>query len=344
MGVAAREVRLTRAGELPVEPDAFAVEEVALPSPADGEVLVQVLAVSLDPYQRLRMRTLSAGGVLPAGAVGRVLASRCPEVSEGELVTGDLGWRDHALVPGSGLTVVQDRAGIDLHHHVGLLGLSGLTAWFGVTEVLRPQPGEQVVVSGASGAVGQVAVQLALRAGADVVGLAGGPGKCEAVAALGAHPLDHTTATWPDALATWAPDGVDGYFDNVWGDTSARVVERLRPLARIALCGQMTGLTAGGRVPPLDIDWYLVLTRSLTLQGFRTVDYLDRYAQARGALAQCLLDGTLRQEVDVVHGLERAGEAFTRLTSGRARGKVVVRLDGADVLAGPREAGPAAAG
>jgi NADPH-dependent curcumin reductase CurA len=319
----AQQVVLTRSGALPVEPSAFALADVDLPAPGPGEALVQVLALSLDPYQRLRMRALDAGGVLPGGGVGRVLAGDLPT---GTLVTGDFGWRSHAVLDVGALVVVEDHPGIETHHHVGLLGLSGLTAWFGVTRVLRPQPGEKIVVSGAYGGVGQVAVQLALAAGASVAGIAGGAQKCAAVAALGATPLDHRSPLWVSSLEAWAPDGVDGYFDNVWGDVASRVVEHLRPLGRIALCGQMAGLTAGGQVPPLDIDWYLILTRSLTLQGFRTVDYLADYAQARKEIAQLLLDGKLHQEVEVVDGLGAAGEAFTRLTSGQVLGKAVVRV------------------
>lgn len=319
----AQQVVLTRSGALAVEPDAFAVVDVDLPEPGAGEALVQVLALSLDPYQRLRMRALDAGGVLPGGVVGRVLGGSLPE---GTLVTGDLGWRSASVVAVDALTLVQEQPGIDLHHHVGVLGLSGLTAWFGVTRVLRPRPGERIVVSGAYGGVGQVAVQLALAAGASVAAIAGGPRKCAAVAALGATPLDHRSPDWGAALEQWAPDGVDGYFDNVWGEVAARVVQLLRPLGRIALCGQMAGLTAGGQVPPLDIDWYLILTRSLTLQGFRTVDYLPDYAQARTELARLVQDGALRQDVELVDGLAAAGAAFTRLTAGEVLGKAVVRV------------------
>lgn len=319
----AQQVVLTRSGALPVEPAAFAVVDVEPPAPGPGEALIQVLALSLDPYQRLRMRALDAGGVLPGGGVGRVLSGDLPS---GTLVTGDVGWRSHAVLPVSSLTVVEEHPGIEPHHHVGLLGLSGLTAWFGVTRVLRPQPGERLVVSGAYGGVGQVAVQLSLAAGASVAAIAGGPDKCAALAALGAMPLDHRSSTWVGELEAWAPAGVDGYFDNVWGDVASRVVEHLRPLGRIALCGQMAGLTAGGQVPPLDIDWYLILTRSLTLQGFRTVDYLADYAQARKEIAQLLLDGKLHQDVELVDGLAGAGEAFTRLASGQVLGKAVVRM------------------
>jgi NADPH-dependent curcumin reductase CurA len=266
------------------------------------------------------MRAASPGDVLPGGGVGRVLTGPL----EGSLVTGDFGWRSHWVGPASGVTVVEDLPGVELHHHVGLLGLSGLTAFFGVTRVLRPQPGERIVVSGAYGGVGQVAVQLAVAAGASVAAIASG--KSASLAALGATPLDRRSDTWVSDLAAWAPDGVDGYFDNVWGDVSARVVEQLRPLGRIALCGQMTGLTAGGQVPPLDIDWYLILTRSLTLQGFRTVDYLADYAAARKEIAALLLEGRLTQEVEVFDGLDSAGDAFTRLTSGQVVGKAIVRV------------------
>lgn len=317
----AQQVVLTRDGALPVSPESFAVADVDLPSPGPADVLVEVLAFSLDPYQRLRMRASGVGDVLPAGGVGRVLSGSLPE---GTLVTGDFGWRSHIVLDAASVVVTEDLPGVDLHHHVGLLGLSGLTAWFGVTRVLRPQPGEKIVISGAYGGVGQVAVQLSVAAGASVLAIASG--KTAELTALGATPLDRRSDSWVSELAEWAPAGVDGYYDNVWGDVSARVVEQLRPLGRIALCGQMAGLTAGGQVPPLDIDWYLILTRSLTLQGFRTVDYLPDYAAARKEIAALLLDRKLKQEVEVFDGLAAAGGAFTLLTSGQVLGKAVVRV------------------
>lgn len=318
-----REVQLTRSGDLSLTADAFTTVERVLPALAPGEVLVRVRHLSLDPYQRIRIRALGAGAVPPAGAVGDVVASREQALAEGTWVTGELGWTEYAVSRADRLTVIEPDPAIPLHHYVGLLGLTGLTAYFGVTRVLRPRAGEHIVVSGAFGGVGQVAVQIARRTGAEVLGLVGSPRKSKALAELGVSALDRREEDWPDRLARWAPGGVDGYFDNVWGDTSARVVERLRPLGRIALCGQMSGLAAG-RVPPLDIDWYLILTRSLTLQGFRTVDYLDCYAEARAELAQWVNSGDLRQEVQIEPGLDAAGAAFVQLISGATTGKTIV--------------------
>jgi NADPH-dependent curcumin reductase CurA len=326
MSAVSTRVRLTRAGGEDIAADAFETVEAPLPRPGPGEVLVAVHAISLDPYQRIRIRALAAGATPPAGCVGEVIESRAPELPEGSWVSGELGWTDHAVAPAASLVRLGPRdPRIPAHHYVGLLGLSGLTAYFGVTRVLRPQVGQRIVVSGAAGGVGQVAVQLIRRTGAEVAGVVSSVDKVATIAGLGATALNRADPTWTEHLDAWAPDGVHGYYDNVWGDTSARIVERLRPLAQIALCGQMTGL-AGGRVPPLDIDWYLILTRSITLQGFRTVDYLDEYAAARAQLAEWLLDGTLRQQVNLVPGLVGAGDAFTALVNGHAVGKTTVLI------------------
>lgn len=319
----ARRVRLTCPGDLASTTGAFEVVECGWPGPRPGEVVVRVDHVSLDPYQKIRLRALAAGATPPAGAVGQVVASRDAALPEGTWVTGELGWADYALAAGERLTVIHPAPDIPLHHYVGLLGLSGLTAFFGMTRVLRPRAGEKIVVSGAYGGVGQVACQIARRAGADVLGLAGGGDKRAALSELGVPSVDYRADGWVTELSSWAPEGIDGYFDNVWGATSSRVVEQLRPLGRIALCGQMSGL-AGGRVPPLDIDWYLILTRSLTLQGFRTVDYLEHWPHARLQLAQWFRHGEIRQEVRLVEGLERAGAAFEDLLSGRSVGKIIV--------------------
>ncbi|GAA3237961.1 NADP-dependent oxidoreductase [Pseudonocardia petroleophila] len=325
MPAIAREVRLTRPGDLPLTDDAFTTAERVLSPLAPGQVLVRVRHLSLDPYQRIRIRSLTAGDTPPAGAVGQIVASREPALAEGTWVTGELDWADHVVVDAGRLTAFEPDSAIPLHHYVGLLGLSGLTAYFGVTRVLRPREGEHLVVSGASGGVGQVALQIARRSGARVLGLVGSDRKRDALADLGLSALDHHDEEWPAQLAAWAPDGVDGYFDNVWGSTSARVVEQLRPRGRIALCGQMTGLAAG-RVPPLDIDWYLMLTRSLTLQGFRTIDYLDSYSDARAELAQWVRSGDLHQAVNLVAGLDAAGTAFVALVGGTAVGKTIVDI------------------
>ena len=316
-------VRLTRAGRDQVTADGLEVVEFDAPRPGDGEVLVRVHHFSLDPYQRIYMRALDAGEVPPAGAVGQVLASRDARVPEGAWVLGELGWRDLAVAKAEEVEVFEPHPDVPLHHYVGLLGLSGLTAYFGTTEVLRPEAGERIVVSGASGGVGQIAAQVAALLDAQVLGIVGSPDKRAALLERGISSVIHRDQDWTDQLEAWAPDGVDGYFDNVWGPVSSGVVPRLRPLGRIALCGQMSGLSSG-RVPPLDIDWFLLLTRSLRLQGFRAVDYRSRYPEARAALARWYLDGRLEQKVHLVVGLERAGSAFEDLINARATGKAIV--------------------
>ncbi|HEY1966777.1 MAG TPA: NADP-dependent oxidoreductase [Pseudonocardia sp.] len=318
-------VRLTREGALPVTADAFALDRQALPALGPGEVLVRIHYLSLDPYQRIRLRSLGPGDTPPGGALGQVLRSNDSSAPEGTWVTGELGWRDHAVTTRDALTILDPDPAIPLHHYVGMLGLSGLTAYFGTTEVLRPKKHERIVVSGAYGAVGQIAVQIARNSGAEVLGIIGSERKAKALAQLGVTSVNYRDPAWVRRLIEWAPDGVDGYFDNVWGDTSSRVVEQLRPRGRVALCGQMTGLS-DGRVAPLDIDWYLILTRSITLQGFRAVDYSDRWEDARTELGRWYHRRELSQEVNMLDGLAGVAQGFEDMLNGRTTGKTTVQV------------------
>ncbi len=322
----AHQVRLTRPGAEEITPSAFEVVEAVLPEPGDEEVVVDVSYASLDPYQRIRMRGLDSGDPLPAGVVGRVVASRSDSVAVGDIITAEGSWATRVVLPSASVTRVEHHEGLDEHHAVGVLGLTGLTGYLGITRVTRPEPGQKLVVSGAYGGVGQVACQVALAEGADVVGLVGGGDKVAALEKLGVRALDHRSPDWLTTLEQWAPDGADLFFDTVWGDASARVVERLKPYGRVTVAGQIAGLAAPA-VPPLPIaDWFVLLTRSLTVQAFRAGDYAAEFAGARRSLAELVRTGRLQQEVQVVNGWGNAGAAYCDLLSGRTHGKLVVQV------------------
>ncbi|MEU6852164.1 NADP-dependent oxidoreductase [Actinacidiphila alni] len=320
------EVRLTHDGADPITAASFEVAGRELPEPADGEITVGVGYVSLDPSQRIRMRSEGAGFVPPAGVVGTVTATRSDRFAVGDTVLAPGAWASAVNVPAADAEPYDAPDGVPLRHAVGLLGLTGLTAYFGVTRVLRPRPGEKVVVTGAFGGVGQAAAQLVAASGAEVLGVVGGPDKAAGLARLGVRAVDHRSPHWQAEVDRWAPDGVHAVFDDVWGEVSARLVERLRPLGRVALCGQMSGI-ADAVVPPLPLDnWFRLVTRSLTVQGFRAADFAVDNAQARRALAEMIAAGTLDQEIQQAQGLAAAGAAFADLLRGRTVGKLVVEV------------------
>ncbi|MCL2729342.1 MAG: NADP-dependent oxidoreductase [Actinomycetia bacterium] len=324
--VTTREARLTHDGADPITAGSFEVVERGLPSAVDGEIVIDVRYASLDPSQRIRLRSESAGFVPPAGVVGTVVDSRSDRFGVGDTVIAPGAWATTVCVPAAAAERYEAPDGVALHHAVGLLGLTGLTAYFGVTRVLRPLAGEKIVVTGAFGGVGQVAAQLVAASGADVLGIAGGPEKVDGLKRLGIPALDHRTADWTAEVDRWAPDGLHAVFDNVWGEASARLVERLRPLGRVALCGQMAGI-GEAVIPPLPLDnWFRLVTRSLTVRGFRAVDFAAENAGARRALADMIASGTLDQEVHLVSGWAAAGPAFADLLAGRVVGKLVVEV------------------
>lgn len=326
MTTTTRAVELTHEGRTPLGPDSFRVVSRDLRPPAADEVVVEVAYAALEPSHRIRMRAEGAGFVPPAGVVGRVVASGSDRFVVGDVVTAPGAWAEHVVVPASTAAAYEQPVGTDLHHAVGLLGLTGLTAHHGVTRVVDPQPGRKVVVTGAYGGVGQVACQLLLDRGADVLGLAGGSEKVAALGSMGVRALDHGDDGWRGELDRWAPDGVDVLFDNVWTAASARVVERLRPGGRVALCGQMSGIESPAVGPlPLD-DWFRLVTRSLTIQGFKAVDHAAHDAEARADLARLVAAGRLRQQVHLVDGWDAVPQAFCDLLAGRTHGKLVVEV------------------
>jgi NADPH-dependent curcumin reductase CurA len=326
--------RITLAARPEGEPEEsnFALVEDEVPQPGAGEVLIRVLWVSVDPYQRGRMsqarsyaKSLELGDVITAQAVGQVMESQDPRYEQGDLVVGQLGWQEYAVARAGSLRKLPpglEPPSLALH----VLGATGLTAYFGLFDVGKPLPGETVVVSGAAGAVGQIVGQLAKLAGCRAVGIAGGPEKvAELREAYGYDAaVDYKADDVRDALKAACPDGVDVYFDNVGGDVSAAVYPRLNVGARIAVCGQVSQYNLA-RPEPTFHPALLIVFRA-RMEGFLVTDYAHRYDEGIARLFRWVANGDLRWDEHVTDGLENAPRAFIGMFHGENRGKTLVKV------------------
>ena len=327
-----RQVLLKRRPTGVPTPDDFTIADAPLPEPAEGEVLVRGMYLSLDPYMRGRIsgqrsyaRPVEVGAVMEGRVVGEVARSRDPAFREGDFVLGGYGWQLYSAVPGQGLLKL-DPAEAPLSTALGVLGMPGLTAYVGLAEIGKPQPGETVVVSAASGAVGAVAGQLAKRAGARVVGIAGGADKCRWVEAeLGFDAgIDHRSADLGPALDHVCPKGIDVYWENVGGAVQQAVFPRLNDFSRMIMCGMVAEYNDVEPRPGPNL--MSAVRKRLKIQGFIVSDQWQRFAEYRAMAAPLLKGGELRYREDIVEGLDRAPEAFIGLLQGRNFGKLVVKL------------------
>lgn len=308
--------------------------EEAVGEPGDGELLVQVLYLSIDPAMRGWMnaaksyiRPVEIGEVMRAGAVGRVIASRHPGFAVGDHVSGSFGVQEYCVSDGRGVTKA-DPALAPLPVYLGTLGMSGMTAYFGLLDIGRPKPGQTVVVSGAAGAVGSVVGQIAKILGCRVIGIAGGERKCRSVVEdFGFDAaIDYQTEDVRKALRTHAPDGVDVYFDNVGGDILDAVLTRLARGARIVICGAISQYNNTEPVKGPSNYMSLLVNRA-SMTGMVVFDYADRYAEAATKLAEWLAAGRLRSMEDVVSGgVEAFPETLLRLFRGENLGKLVLKV------------------
>ncbi|MFK4226668.1 NADP-dependent oxidoreductase [Streptomyces sp. NPDC019890] len=308
--------------------------EEAVGEPGDGELLVQVLYLSIDPAMRGWMnagksyiRPVEIGEVMRAGAVGRVIASRHPDFAVGDHVSGSFGVQEYCVSDGRGVTKV-DPALAPLPVYLGTLGMSGMTAYFGLLDIGRPKPGQTVVVSGAAGAVGNVVGQVAKILGCRVIGIAGGERKCRSVVEEFGFDaaIDYQTEDVRKALRTHAPDGVDVYFDNVGGDILDAVLTRLARGARIVICGAISQCNNTEPVKGPSNYMSLLVNRA-SMTGMVVFDYADRYAEAVTELAGWQEAGRLRSVEDVVSGGVAAfPETLLRLFRGENLGKLVLKV------------------
>jgi NADPH-dependent curcumin reductase CurA len=326
------QVLLARRPEGPVRPEDFAIARTPVPAAGPGEVLLRHLFLSLDPYQRGRMSAarsyvapVPVGGVMECRAVGRVEASNDPAFAPGDIVLGGQGWQEWSVQPGHALLKL-DPAEAPVETALGILGMPGLTAHVGMSDIGQPKPGETVVVSAASGAVGALAGQIAKRAGARVVGIAGGAEKCAYVTGeLGFDAcLDHRAPDLPAALDAACPEGIDVYWENVGGAVQAAVFPRLRDFARMVMCGMIAEYN--DTVPRPGPNLMAAVRKRLRIQGFIVSDSWSRLPEWRAAAIPLIRAGALRYRQDVVEGIERAPEAFIGLLAGRNFGKLLVKV------------------
>jgi NADPH-dependent curcumin reductase CurA len=315
-------------------PEDFRLVETEHPDPQDGQVVVRMLVMSVDPYMRGRMRAgksyaaaWEVGETMKGGAVGRVVDSRSPDVPEGALVLADAGWRDVAVLDASQVRVLPDMPGIPPSYHLGVLGMPGLTAWAGLFRVAAFQPGEDVFVSGAAGAVGSLVGQFArLRGAGRVVGSAGSPEKVAWLGELGfSAAFDYHDGPVAELLAAAAPEGIDVFFDNVGGEHLEAAIGALRLHGRAAICGSISGYNAV-TPPPGPRNMALLVANRLTLRGFLVGDHTDLRPQFLETVPGWIASGDLVVRETVREGLENAVPAFLDLLCGGNTGKMLVRL------------------
>ena len=322
------------------EPDesTFETTTVDLPGLEDGQVLLRTIYLSLDPYMRGRMSAaksyaapMEVGDVMVGGTVCEVVESRAAEVPEGSVVLAYTGWQTHAVVDGRAVRKL-DTSAAPVSTALGVLGMPGFTAYAGLLEIGRPQPGETVVVAAATGPVGSAVGQIAKVKGARAVGIAGGPDKCRALLEEFGFDaaVDHRSPTFAEDLKAAVPDGIDVYFENVGGAVLEAVVPLLNKYARVPVCGLVANYNATSLPEGPDRwPWFMgqILTRSLTVRGF----IQDEFTRSHGKdflrdMAGWVRDGSVRYREDVASGLEAAPAAFVGMLRGRNFGKQLVQV------------------
>ena len=340
-----RRVLLKRRPEAHPSASDFMIESVPLPEPVEGQVVVETLFLSLDPYMgsAIKGRHMSGavheGDLMPGDTIGRVLKSRHADLREGDLVSSRTGWQSHALASGSeskasGMAAalapvarkIQDVAGISPSLYLGVLGMPGLTAYAGTVDMLEPKPGQTLAVSAASGAVGATVGQIARNMGARAVGIAGSDEKCRfVVEQMGfAACVNRRKPGWEADLAAACPDGIDRYFDTVGGLTLEVAMANLAMHSRIVLCGMMdqynsSTILKGPALGP-------VLGKRATISGVVVYDHFAKMPRWRAIGADWIKSGKLVAKEDIVPGLDAAPAAFARLMAGENFGKTVVAI------------------
>ena len=328
-----RQIRLAaRPVGAPKDSD-FALTEGPIPSPGPDEMLVRVVYLSLDPYMRGRMKDapsyappVGLGEVMVGGAVGEVMVSRAEGYAAGDIVEGSLGWQAYACAKPAEVRRV-DPALAPISTAVGVLGMPGLTAYFGLLDVGRPAPGDTVVVSAASGAVGAVVGQIAKIKGCRAVGIAGSDAKVAYVREeLGFDAaINYRTEDVDRALGAACPDGVQVYFDNTGGPITDAVFNHITRGARSVICGQISQYNlAEPDLGPRNLR--VLIVHRARIEGFLVFDYADRYPEGLAALAGWIADGRLSYREDIAEGLEHAPAAFRGMLEGRNFGKQLVRV------------------
>jgi NADPH-dependent curcumin reductase CurA len=309
----------------------FRLETLPVPEIGDGQLLIRNHYLSLDPYMRMRMEDIKSYAapqaideVMIGGTAGEVIASNHPKFAVGEQVVGMLGWSEMGVSDGSLLKKV-DSTQIPLSAYLGVVGMPGMTAWYGLNKILQPKAGQTIAVSAASGAVGSVVGQLAKQQGCRVIGIAGGKAKCQLVVdSFGFDAcIDYKAGNLFGDIKAAAPDGVDGLFENVGGVVMDAVLNQMNPFGRIALCGMISGYD--GQPMPVH-SLHKVLSMRLMMQGFIISEHLELWPQGLSELAQLVATKKLNYRETIAEGLAAAPEAFIGMLRGKNLGKQLVKL------------------
>ena len=310
----------------------FREETLELREIEEGEVLVESLYVSVDPYMRGRMNDTKSyvppyaiDDAIAGGVIARVLESKAQTLTAGDIVLAGYGWQSHAIVKATHVQKIE-QGNLSLSAFLGAVGMTGLTAYFGLLSLGKPKAGETVVVSGAAGAVGSIVGQIAKIVGARVVGIAGSEAKCQWLREIGFdEAVNYKQANFREQFALATPNGVDVYFDNVGGDVSDAVLRRINHGARIPVCGQIATYNETGPVYQTPIQG-LLLINSATMTGFIVSDFRDQFAKGIAELSSWVESGRIRYEETVVNGFENTVEAFLMLFQGGNTGKLLVKV------------------
>ena len=316
-----------------VKPEDFRLESLPMPAPKDGEVLVKNLWLSLDPYMRGRISDaksyvppVAIGAVMVGQTVGEVVESKHPGFKAGDHVLTSLGWQTHGVAKGGEVSKVDANAGVPLSYYLGVLGMPGLTAYFGLYEIGHPRAGNTLVVSAASGAVGSVVGQLAKVSGCRVVGIAGGKAKCDyAVKELGFDAcVDYKAGKLNEDLGAACPNGIDVYFENVGGQIMDAVMARMNFASRMIVCGLISDYNA---TEPYGMKMMRsVLVNRIRMQGMIVFDWVNRYPEGIKALSALVAAGKIKYRESVVQGIENAPQGLIDLLQGKNFGKQLVKI------------------
>ena len=314
-----------------VDDSNFLFIEEDLPEINDGEILIQTEYLSVDPTQRMWLTDMP--GYLPpikidevirSGGMGRVIASKNERFNEGELVNGFVGWQTHLISDGKGFKKVPEL--LPIPTMLNVLGLTGITAYFGLLDIGQPKEGETVVVSGAAGATGSVVAQIAKIKGCNVIGIAGGEEKCGWLEECGLdHVIDYKATKATKEIRRIAENGIDIYFDNVGGPLLEAVLYQINQKARIVICGAISNYASTDLpVGPRNLS-SLIINRA-KMEGFLVLDYLDRTDEAIQELSKWLTDGKIKHREDVQEGIENCPSTLNRLFTGQNIGKQILKI------------------
>ncbi len=312
----------------------FKLVEEPVKAACDGEIVVRALFISVDPYMRGRMNDaksyaapMAIGGTMVGGVVGQVIESKNPKFKPGDIVQGEFGWQEYAVSDGKGIRKI-DPSIAPISTSIGVLGMPGLTAYFGLLEIGQPKAGETVVVSGAAGAVGMVVGQIAKIKGCRVVGIAGSDDKVRyLIDELGFDGAFNykSTKNYVEKLKELCPNGIDVYFDNVGGEITDAVVPLLNVKGRMSICGQISQYNL--EKPETGPRWlWAMIVKQARVEGFLVFQFFDKFAPAAAEMAGWIKEGKLKYREDIVEGFENLPQAFIGMLEGDNTGKRLVKV------------------